>query len=279
MTAQQFPVVLTTEDAAAGNEDVVADNVAVVNEMYLAFLHADEIAPNALRSYFVDFYLTQALDGGFAQYVSMTGDRDELDVLIREGLAAMGACKHLNLFDRTAARYDLLSEQDKESCRAERTEVISGRSKHVAAMEALDNEFEELFEAEDVTGLNARWLRGQEGLLILDAPGLVAHIASRVALVPDLQARRDEAELGNTPEFELIIHELCSVSGHQLETIIMGDPNHEHDGETVLAWHFRTNKGEFIMIDDASRALMLDPRTQGIVAAIEFELEDDFAGA
>ena len=44
-------------------------NVTVVNAMYAELLDAPEIAPNALRSYYVDFYLTQALAGGFAQYV------------------------------------------------------------------------------------------------------------------------------------------------------------------------------------------------------------------
>jgi len=97
MTSTQFPVILTTEGAAASNEDVVGDNVSVVNAMYRALLNSEEIAPNALRSYFVDFYLAQALDGGFAQYVFMSPDRSELDVYIREGLEAMDATGHLEL--------------------------------------------------------------------------------------------------------------------------------------------------------------------------------------
>ena len=279
MTMNQFPVVLTTEDAAADNEDVVGGNVSVVNEMYLALLNADEIAPNALRSYFVDFYLAQALDGGFAQYVFMTPDREELDAYIREGFEAMGAKAHLELFNRTAALYDLLSEQDTEAYLEDESDSESERSEGVIAMEELDNEFEELLESEDVTGLNAQWLRGQEGLLVLAAEELAAHIATRVATVTDLEARRAEAELEDAPEFEQVIRELCSVAGHELVKITMGDPNYEHDGANVLAWHFTTNKGEYIMIDDDIEAVMIDPQAKEIIATVEFELDDELADA
>ena len=146
-------------------------------------------------------------------------------------------------------------------------------------MEALDNEFEELFESEDVTGLNAAWLRGQEGLLILDAEELAAHIATRVETVTDLEARRAEAALEDAPEFELVIRELCSVAGHELVKISMGDPNYEHNGAKVLAWHFTTNKGDYIMIDDDIEAVMIDPQAQEVIATVEFELDDELADA
>lgn len=282
MTTQQLPVILTIEGAAASNEDVVGDNVEVVNAMYQALLNAEEIAPDALRSYFVDFYLTQMLEGGFAQYVFMTPDRDELDNYIREGLEGMGAKEHLALFERTIEHYDSLSETDMEAYLEGESDEESGPSEAVAAMEALDGEFEELLESEDVTGLNAVWLRSQPGLLVLDEQELVAHIATRVAGIPNLaqrQAEAEEAELEDAPDFELIIRELCAEAGHELEKITMGDPNFEHNGETVLAWHFRTDQGEFIMLEGDAEAVMIHPETKEILATVEFELEEDFADA
>lgn len=280
MTTQQLPVVLTTEGAAASNEDVVGDNVSVVNAMYQALLNAEEIAPNALRSYFVDFYLTQMLEGGFAQYVFMTPDRDELDSYIREGLEGMGAREHLALFERTIEHYDSLSETDMEAYLEGDGE--SEQSDAVSTMEALDGEFEELLESEDVTGLNAAWLQSQPGLLVLDAQELEAHIAARVAGISDLaqrQAEAEEAELEDASDFELIIRELCAEAGHELEKITMGDPNFEHNGETVLAWHFRTDQGEFIMLEGDVEAVMINPETSEVIATVEFELDDDYADA
>ncbi|WP_104137708.1 hypothetical protein [Arthrobacter sp. ZGTC131] len=285
MTSSEYPVVLTVDGANAGNEEVVDANVTVVNTMYQELLNSEEIAPNALRSYFVDFYLAQSLGGGFAQYVFTAPEREELDTYIREGFEGMGAAAHLELFDRTVEAFDALSEEEEEI-------YLDGDSdgdadeelpEAVQAMEDLDAEFEALLETEDLIALNAAWLRAQEGLLILNEDELTAHIAKRVAQIPDLEERRAEAEeeaLENAPEFEVIIRELCDIAGYALQKITMGDPNYEHNGETVLAWHFSTDHGDFVMIEDDEEAFMLNPETKEIVAAVEFEeLDEDLINA
>ena len=122
--------------------------------------------------------------------------------------------------------------------------------------------------------LNAAWLRSQADLLVLAEERARAHIAERVARIPDLAERQAEAAeeaLLDAPEFELIIRELCDMAGHTLEQITMGDPNYEHNGETTLAWHFTTEQGEFLMLEDDEEAFMINPRTQEILAAVEFE--------
>ena len=285
MTSSEYPVVLTVEGANAGNEEVVDANVTVVNTMYQELLNSEEIAPNALRSYFVDFYLAQSLGGGFAQYVFTAPEREELDTYIREGFEGMGAAAHLELFDRTVEAFDSLSDAEEEI-------YLDGESdgdadaelpEAVQAMEDLDAEFESLLETEDLIALNAAWLRAQEGLLILNEDELTAHIAERVAQIPDLEERRAEAEeeaLENAPEFEVIIRELCDIAGYALQKITMGDPNYEHNRETVLAWHFSTDHGDFVMIEDDDEAFMLNPETKEIVAAVEFEeLDEDLVDA
>ncbi|MDR6506934.1 hypothetical protein [Arthrobacter oryzae] len=303
-TASKHPVVLTIESAEAPSEDVVDSNVTVVNAMYAELLDAPEIAPNALRSYYVDFYLTQALAGGFAQYVFTVPEREEIDAYVREGLEGMGATAHLALFNRTAAAFDALSEEDAdvyldgdtddfdpadgddstddstEHDGAAESEVHDGgttANEAVRELHELDDEFESLLETEDILALNAAWLRSQEGLLLLDDEQLEVHIAERVAQIPNLAERQAEAAeeaLENAPEFELIIRELCDVAGHELKKITMGDPNHEHNGETVLAWHFTTDHGDFIMVEEDEEAYMISPSTKEIVAAVEFEDAD-----
>jgi hypothetical protein len=280
MTSSEYPVVLTVEGAAGGhsgsNAETVDSNVAVVNTMYQELLGPGEIAPNALRSYFVDFYLTQSLGGGFAQYVFTAPDREELDAYIREGLEGMGAAGHVDLFGRTVEAFDALSEEETDTYLDGVADAEEGGElpERVQAMEDLDAEFESLLETEDIVALNAAWLRGQEGLLVLHDDDLTAHIAKRVAALPDLEARRADAEeeaLENAPEFEVIIRELCDIAGYGLRKITMGDPNYDHNGETVLAWRFSTDHGDFLMIEDDDEAFMLNPDTKEIVAAVEFE--------
>ena len=285
MTSSEYPVVLTVEGAAGGGSDAgtVDSNVAVVNTMYQELLGAGEIAPNALRSYFVDFYLTQSLGGGFAQYVFTAPDREELDAYVREGLESMGAGGHADLFSRTAEAFDALSEEEAGIYLDGAADADGGLPERVQAMEDLDAEFESLLETEDFVALNAAWLRGQEGLLVLNDDELTAHIAKRVAALPDLEERRAEAEeeaLENAPEFEVIIRELCDIAGYELQKITMGDPNYEYNGETMLAWRFSTDHGDFLMIEDEDEAFMLNPDTKEIVAAVEFEeLDEDLIEA
>lgn len=290
--ASKHPVVLTTGSIEAANEDVVDSNVTVVNAMYAELLDAPEIAPNALRSYYVDFYLTQALAGGFAQYVFTVPEREEIDAYVREGLAGMGATAHLELFNRTAAAFDALSEDDADTYLDGDTDGFAGvdsdddeagdsagtaTAAAVRELEELDDEFESMLEIEDILALNAAWLRSQEDLLLLDGEQLELHIAERVAQIPNLAERQAEAAeeaLENAPEFELIIRELCDVAGQELQKITMGDPNYEHNGETILAWHFTTNRGDFIMVEEDEEAYMISPSTKEIVAAVEFEEAD-----
>ncbi|XAS67136.1 hypothetical protein V3C33_17045 [Micrococcaceae bacterium Sec5.7] len=273
-----YPTVLTTESIEAGNEEVVDANVNVVNAMYQVLLSSEEIAPNALRSYYVDFYLAQSVGGGFAQYVFTAPDREDLDTYIREGLEGMGATAHLELFNRTASAFDSLSEGDAEIYLDGDLDEEEESPEGVQALEELDGEFESLLETEDIIALNAAWLRSQEGLLTLNEEELDAHIAERVAHIPNLeerQAEADEEALESAPEFEVIIRELCDVAGYALEKITMGDPNYEHNGETILAWHFTTDHGDFIMVEDEDEAFMINPETKEIVAAVEFEEADD----
>lgn len=282
MATNEYPVVLNKASFEAGNADVVDSNVNVVNQMYAELLNSDEIASPALNSYFVDFYLTQALAGGFAQYVFTAPEREELDAYVRAGLEGMGATRHLDLFNRTAAAFDALSEDDAEAYLDGELDDSEAPLEAVVVLDELDGEFEALLEEEDVIDLNAAYLRNQPGLLVLSDEEVEAHIAKRVALIPDLaerQAEADEEALANAPEFEVIIRELCDVAGYALQKITMGDPNYEHDGVKTLAWHFSTDHGDYIMVEDDEEAFMIHPETKEIIAAVEFEESDELADA
>jgi hypothetical protein len=299
-SADRYPTVLTAESLSGGNEDVVDANVAVVNAMFEELLDEDEISPAALRSYYVDFYLSQALAGGFAQYVFTAPEREEIDPYVREGLAGMGAAAHLDLFNRTVAAFGALTDTDvdtyldggsgwaavgdtEEGDTDDAGTVEDDRgddgaegavSDAVRRIEELDGEFESVLETEDIVALNAAWLRGQADLLVLADGDLEAHIAGRVSRISDLaerQAAAEEQAFQDAPEFEQIIRELCDIAGQTLERITMGDPNYEHNGESTLAWHFTTEQGEFLMLEDGDEAFMLNPRSREILAAVEFE--------
>lgn len=274
MITSQQPVILTSSSIEARDEEVVDANVSVVDAMHTALLHTDEMSPVAVRSYYVDFYLTQALEGGFAQYAFVAVDRAETDTYVREGMAGMGATAHLELFNRAVEAYDHLSEEEEEFYLDGGLDDTEETPDAVLRMEEHDGEFEALLERENITALNAAWLRAQADLLVLDDEEVGAYIQQLVAQIPDLPERQAKAEaeaLEDAPDFELIIRELCSIVGYELVRITMGDPNYMHDGEKTLAWHFSTDHGDFLMVEEDDEAFMINPETLEIVAAVEFE--------
>jgi len=174
------PVILTSSSIEGRDEEVVEVNAAIVDALHHALPGAD-LSPVAVRSYFVDYYLSQALEGGFAQYAAMAGGRLGTDRLVREGMAAMGAMAHLELFERAVGACD----PPKDSLR----------------IGELDREFEELLERENITALNARWLRGQPDLLVLDDEEVGPYIQRLAVLFPhpaDRSATRDKPAEKNT---------------------------------------------------------------------------------
>jgi hypothetical protein len=184
------PVVLTTSSIGGRDEEVVESNAAIVDAMHHALLRTEDLSPVALRSCLVDFYLCQALEGGFAQYAVMAGGRIATDPLVREGMAGMGAAAHLDLFNRSAEACAVLSAGTAASYLAGGTGDGGDVPAAILRIEALDGEFEELLEHENITALNARWLRSQPDLLVLDDEEVGPYIQRLAALVPDLAERK-----------------------------------------------------------------------------------------
>lgn len=69
------------------------------------------------------------------------------------------------------------------------------------------------------------------------------------------------------------------MAGFALEKITLGDPNYIHDGGKTLAWHFSTDHGDYLMIEEDDEAFMIHPETKEIIAAVEFEDDDELEGA
>lgn len=183
MTTSQQPVVLTSSSIEGRDEEVVEANVAIIDAMHNALLATEDMSPVAVRSYFVDFYLSQALEGGFAQYAVMAAARSAMDTLVREGMAGMGAGAHLDLFNRAVDAYAALTTET-AAAYLDGIDGIGAVPDGVFRMEELDGEFEELLERENITALNARWLRGQADLLVLDDEEVGPYIQRLAALVP-----------------------------------------------------------------------------------------------
>jgi hypothetical protein len=51
--------------------------------------------------------------------------------------------------------------------------------------------------------------------------------------------------------------------------VTAGDPNHQQNGQPVVAWHFLTDKGHHYMVDADGKAVMFNGTTKEVVTEIE----------
>jgi hypothetical protein len=90
-------------------QDIINSNISVINLMREEKIDDEFIHEDALMSYYLDYYYSQYATGNFAKFVHQSGWNTELNELIEEGLALIGAEKHLDLFQQQAKKVKLMS--------------------------------------------------------------------------------------------------------------------------------------------------------------------------
>lgn len=261
------PSVIVSDQSVASADpyDIVYSNIELVNALFGEHLRADEIAPDALRSYYVDYYLAQVNNGGFSQFVYNSHWSPLMNGFIREGLAAMKAVGHLALFNDSAALVDRLGA---DGLQAFLESELFGTNPTRDDLDVNNDRFYELLETEDLIALNAAWLHGLPGLKVKTAEEIKAEIARRGAALPDRE-ERVRAARENEPRYLKLIRALIAKAGHELSRVTAGDPNHQHNGQRVVAWHFLTDKGHHYMVDMDGKAVMFDGTTKVVVTEID----------
>jgi hypothetical protein len=261
------PSVIVSDQSVASADpyDIVCSNIEFVNALFGEHLRADEIAPDALRSYYVDYFLAQVNNGGFSQFVYNSRWSPLMNGFIREGLAAMKAVGHLALFNESAALVDRLGADGLQAFFE--SEYFDDNAER-DSLDANNDRFSELSETEDLIALNAAWLRSLPGLKVKTADEIKAQIARRGGALPDRE-ERVRAALESEPRYMKLIRALCGAAGHELSRVTGGDPTHEHNGTRVLAWHFLTDKGHHYMVDADGKAVMFDGTTKVVVTEID----------
>jgi hypothetical protein len=261
------PSVIVSDQSVASADpyDIVCSNIEVVNALFGEHLRADEIAPDALRSYYVDYFLAQVNNGGFSQFVYNSRWSPLMNGFIREGLAAMKAVGHLALFNESAALVERLGADRLQTFLE--SEYFDDNAER-DSLDANNDRFSELSETEDLIALNAAWLRSLPGLKVKTADEIKAEIARCGAALPDRE-ERVRAALESEPRYMKLIRALIAEAGQELSRVTGGDPNYQHNGQRIVAWHFLTDKGHHYMVDADGKAVMFDGTTKAVVTEID----------
>lgn len=135
--------------------DIVAFNVDFVNSMLTqgAYLQG-ELPENAMRSYYVDYYLAQVANGGHGQFLGNSNWNDTLLQFVSDGLRAMEAGPYIGIFA------ELCRFLEEEPDRAAAVAQAGGFDETPDPVIAeLDKRFLDQGPYEIITPANADWLR------------------------------------------------------------------------------------------------------------------------
>ncbi len=107
----EFGRILVSETAynSTNLQDILNSNISVINLLREEKIDDQCIHPDALMSYYLDYYYSQYVAGNFPHFVHASGWNKELNELIEEGLSLIGATKHLELFQQLSKKVKLMS--------------------------------------------------------------------------------------------------------------------------------------------------------------------------
>ena len=252
-TARDAIVVLEASVAHDDPGEIVGSNVWFVNALLEEYLTVEEIAPDALRSYYVDYYLVQVNNGGFSQFVYNSRWSPLVIRLIYEGMRAMGARRHLEVFEQGAKLVEAFSP---DRLQAYFASDYFGENTDRDELNTPHDDFSAAEEVENLLALNAAWLRKHPKLFPLPTEeSMRLEARQRGRALPERERRVAEAR-ASEPRYMKLIHALCDRAGQQLERVTAGDPTRVHEGTRSLAWHFITNKGHHHMVEAGGKAIM-----------------------
>jgi len=256
------PNIIISKQSLESNDsyDVIMSNIDNLNTLFDELVEYSEVSVEALYSYFVDYYLAQVNNGGFSQFVYNTGWDAFMVKHVREGLNAMNAKQHANLFEKSANLIDQFTVEQLEQFLEGQ---YFGENEQRDILNNFDDQFYELNDIEDLIEINSQWLKQHSKLQVVDENELDEVIEKITNQIPNLEKRKQQA-LENRPRYFKIIDALCQQAGYELDRITAGDPTYEYQGESILAWHFLTDEGHFYMLDLDDQALMFDDQDQQV---------------
>jgi hypothetical protein len=165
----EFGRIIVSETAFKSEniQDVIHSNISVINLMREEKIDDEFIHEDALMSYYLDYYYSQCATVNFAQFVYSSGWNAELNELIEEGLALIGAYNHLELFQQQSKKVKLMSS-------VKLNKFLKGKLEGVNPTRDLLNN-DTFFELEEnLVTLNANFLKSHPDFEVLSVDEMFA---------------------------------------------------------------------------------------------------------
>jgi hypothetical protein len=260
-------------DLAYGENKVQAV-VEYVNGLMRRYFYLEELPPNAIRSYYADYYMTQVLNGNIHQFVHNSSWNPVIVGSVSAALDAMGLVGQAALFSEVR---DFI-ERDRPRLEA----FLAGQYGSPATRPYMDDfakvggDFYARFTAHpdgheagerQIAVANAAWVSSWPETKWVSAETFEQELDNLATVIPDLPARKLKAE-ENMPWQYRRIHEVVASSGQKLVLLTGIEREASAAGMTGELWHLRTDRGHHRVMFANREAIMLIGNRDEIVARV-----------
>lgn len=191
-------------------QDIISSNSNYITKLFQNNIKEDKIFEDALKSYYVDYYLSRIQHGGYSNFIKDFSHKPKILYYIYAGLKALKTKHHSALFEK-----------------------IFFQDNHYLEKNTLDNEFRNIQKNEDLLYFNHRWLMHHPALIILECKDIEVKIKEHI------EQHKDEKR------HVKIIKELCHGINEEFIGITAGDINNIYN----KSWYFKTTQNNYYMLE------------------------------
>jgi predicted MPP superfamily phosphohydrolase len=189
---------------------LVQSNIYYITKLFQNNVPHSSISEDALKSYYIDFYLSHIQHNGFINFVTNLEANSKTIYYILEGLKSIKALKHLQLL----------------------TNAINIKKDKLNLLFLFDNIFLKFQQEENLLALNEQWLKEHPNLLILKTDKVQEKLKKQI------EQNQEEKP------YTRVIKQLCSMIDEEFLRITAGDNNNIYN----RSWYFKTTQGHYYMI-------------------------------
>ncbi len=216
-------IVISIESFHSQNKyDIISSNNQYITKLFQNNIEEDKISEDALKSYYIDYYLSHILHGGFEPFIKEVAHKSKILYYIHAGLKTLKTPQHLALFERV-----FYSEEQEET-------------------KKYDEAFHTIQKEENLLNINHEWLMNHPQLIIMNRDYIDQKIQEHIR-----QYRNDKRHIK-------IIKQLCEIIGEEFIAVTAGDINNIYH----RAWHFKTTKGRYYIIEKENIVTMYNSFTK-----------------
>jgi hypothetical protein len=177
MAQQTFQIVVSDNSFASEDpQDILQSNISFVNELWNRRVKRTFIAEDSWRSYYVDYYHSQLMNGGFSQFVFNSKWNDDVIGYLKAGLISIGAKNHLALL----LEGEHLVKSHSGKLRAFFASKYFGKNAYRDYLDSITDRIFDADKTESLITLNATWLRQHPLLKVMTIDRMYSEVDARV---------------------------------------------------------------------------------------------------